>query len=384
MVLRRNGSSTKGRWASTPTLPASGNLGASSAIASHDLSYVVDPSTGSYVNAYVSTLTILQPDGKLLIYKVNENGIVRYNSDGTIDSTFQTGAVRFGNGPSTNTLTKIQLQSDGKILVLSVDPSGQFDAMQRLNPDGTPDTTFANGQAIYSGTSPAVPNYYGTSAPVDQNLVNLFASGSNFTTMPDGSILVGTYGGYWNAGAIVKITPNGGTASAYDVQAAATDLAAAQAARQAADIATATAVRSAYDAQQAAGQAASAAAQLAQNIADSPITNEDGSISTYSADGGESTVYPDGTTSVSYADGTSVTTYPDGSSDTVNPDGSMTSIDASGQTDPTATDPSSDPLGGAGLVRNGADTSSIKTRNDLLDPNAANLLESNGAGELNQ
>jgi uncharacterized delta-60 repeat protein len=390
-------------------MDSSGNLGTSSAITSNDHANDFDPSMGSYVSAYVRPVSVLQPDGKLLVYKGNENGIIRYNADGTIDSTFQTGAVQFANGPSINTLAEILPQSDGKILILAVDPSGQFDAIQRLNPDGTPDTTFADGQAIYSGTSPAGSNYYGTIPQADQNLANLFASGSNFTTMPDGSIMVGTHGGFWSAGAIVKITPNGGTPNAYDVQAAVTDLAAAQVAAQAA-----------YYAQQAANQAAAAAAVLAQNIANSPITNGDGSISTYTADGSASTVYLDGTISVShadgtsvttypdgsisthradgsdstvysdgtitlsYADGTSVTTYPDGSSDTVHPDGSTTSLDASGHIVTTSSDPSSDPLAGGGLVRNGTDTQSTNPANDLLDRNAASLLNSNGAGVLDR
>ncbi len=336
---------------------SSGNLGTSSVITSSDHSYVYDPSTGSYVNGYVNLPTALQADGKLLVYSADANGILRYNSDGTLDSTFQTGAIQFGNGPSTNTLTKVLPQSDGKILTLSIDPSGTFYAMQRLNSDGTPDTTFANGQAIYSGTFPRISSGYTVIPPVNENMLNLFASVSNFTTMPDGSIMVGTYGGFGNAGAIAKITPSGGTANAYDVQAAVTNFAAAQAAQAAADLATAAAEQEAYAAQQAAivaqqaaDQVALAAADLAQNIANSPITNDDGSISTFTADGTESIVYPDG---------------------------SMTSIDASGQT--TTTDPSSDPLSGGGLVGIGTDKQSTKAPNDLLDPNASNLLTSNGA-----
>jgi hypothetical protein len=63
------------------------------AIASNDLSYVVDPVTGSYVNAYVSTLNFAARWQATDIQSQRER-IVRYNVNGTIDSTFQTGAVR--------------------------------------------------------------------------------------------------------------------------------------------------------------------------------------------------------------------------------------------------------------------------------------------------
>jgi uncharacterized delta-60 repeat protein len=91
----------------------------------------------------------LQTDGKIIINgliwnfnSVNANGIVRLNTDGTLDSTFQTAA-----GANTQ-IWKNKLQDDGKIIIC-----GQFSSfagtmcngIARLNTDGTLDSTFQTG-----------------------------------------------------------------------------------------------------------------------------------------------------------------------------------------------------------------------------------------------
>jgi len=97
-----------------------------------------------------SVLTIaLQPDGKILVggqftsfNGTTQNRIARLNTDGTLDTSFNTG-TGFSGGVST-----IALQSDGKILVggLFTSYNGQgVNKMVRLNPDGTLETAFTNG-----------------------------------------------------------------------------------------------------------------------------------------------------------------------------------------------------------------------------------------------
>jgi uncharacterized delta-60 repeat protein len=98
--------------------------------------------------------TQIQSDGKILVggqfttYQgVSANRIIRLNSDGTRDITFDIG-TGFGS-----TVQSIQIQSDGKILV-----GGQFTTYQgvsanriiRLNSDGTRDTTFDIGTGFNS------------------------------------------------------------------------------------------------------------------------------------------------------------------------------------------------------------------------------------------
>ncbi len=104
--------------------------------------------TGTGFDNRVITIK-LQADGKILVggdftsYNgVTENRIVRLNSDGTIDATFDTGTGFQGN------VYSIKLQADGKILV-----GGFFTSYKgltenriiRLNSDGTKDTSFNAG-----------------------------------------------------------------------------------------------------------------------------------------------------------------------------------------------------------------------------------------------
>ena len=97
----------------------------------------------------VSTI-VLQPDGKILAggdfasYSgVTRNGIIRLNSDGTIDNTFNIGSG-FGGF-----LYSIALQPDGKILAAggfaSYNGSASRNFIIRLNTGGTIDSTFDTG-----------------------------------------------------------------------------------------------------------------------------------------------------------------------------------------------------------------------------------------------
>jgi uncharacterized delta-60 repeat protein len=100
------------------------------------------------------TAVVVQPDGKILIgglftaYNgdVGANDmIMRLNADGTRDTTFNTG----GSGANNDVLA-LALQPDGKILAgghlntYNGDPTAP-DTIMRLNSDGTRDTTFNNG-----------------------------------------------------------------------------------------------------------------------------------------------------------------------------------------------------------------------------------------------
>jgi uncharacterized delta-60 repeat protein len=108
---------------------------------------------------------VLQSDGKILVggafttlNGTTRNRLVRLNTDGTLDSTFSTNL-----GTAFNDIVRtIVLQSDGKILV-----GGEFTTLNgitrnrlvRLNTDGTQDTTFndnlGTGFSITSGNANA-------------------------------------------------------------------------------------------------------------------------------------------------------------------------------------------------------------------------------------
>ena len=102
----------------------------------------------------------LQSDGKIVATGYSEisgNGydfaIVRYNANGTLDTTFGGGdgivTTDFGN--SDNAALSMALQSDGKIVVAgySINAGTNFDiAVGRYNADGTPDTSFGTGGLV--------------------------------------------------------------------------------------------------------------------------------------------------------------------------------------------------------------------------------------------
>ena len=95
----------------------------------------------------------LQPDGKILVAGFSDSGnywnfaVVRYNLDGSLDSTFGSNGARVvdigGNGYDIG--QSITVQHDGRIVVggYSRLAGGDFDfSLIRLTPDGNLDTTF--------------------------------------------------------------------------------------------------------------------------------------------------------------------------------------------------------------------------------------------------
>ena len=106
-------------------------------------------SSGSFANV---TAIKVQPDGKILVggIFVNFNGVslnrlTRLNADGTLDGSFNA-----GTGAASN-VNAIEIQPDGKILV-----GGNFtffngmsvNRLVRLNTDGTIDSTFNIGTGV--------------------------------------------------------------------------------------------------------------------------------------------------------------------------------------------------------------------------------------------
>ncbi|MGF1986717.1 MAG: DUF4347 domain-containing protein [Nostoc sp. ZfuVER08] len=100
----------------------------------------------------------IQDDGKILVVGASNNGtdndfaIARYNNDGSLDTTFNsTGKVTTDFNASNETANSITVQDNGKILVAGYSNNGSNDdfAFARYNSDGTLDTTFnATGKVI--------------------------------------------------------------------------------------------------------------------------------------------------------------------------------------------------------------------------------------------
>ena len=99
---------------------------------------------------------LLQADGKILVVGDSFNGssydfaLARYNSNGSLDTTFGTGGrvtTNFGLTSAEDTGLDAVLQADGKILVggtAFIGGDNDF-ALARYNRDGTLDTSFGDG-----------------------------------------------------------------------------------------------------------------------------------------------------------------------------------------------------------------------------------------------
>jgi uncharacterized delta-60 repeat protein len=96
------------------------------------------------------TSAAIQSDGKIVVAGSSNNGsgfdfaLVRYNADGSLDSTFDSdGKVTTDFGSTIDEGFSIVIQSDGKILVAgSSDGSNDDFALVRYNTDGNLDNTF--------------------------------------------------------------------------------------------------------------------------------------------------------------------------------------------------------------------------------------------------
>jgi uncharacterized delta-60 repeat protein len=143
---------------------------------------VIQP-IGSYFDNGVSIA--IQPDGKILLGGYCYNGtdtdfcIARFNSDGTLDTTFGSpyGYIIQPIGSNYDYGQSLAIQPNGKILLGGYCSNGSSDdfCIARFNSDGTLDTTF------------------GTSGKVIQDIGSHVDQGQSLAIQPDGKILLGGY-----------------------------------------------------------------------------------------------------------------------------------------------------------------------------------------------
>ncbi|MFT4049400.1 MAG: delta-60 repeat domain-containing protein [Solirubrobacterales bacterium] len=97
------------------------------------------------------------PDGKVVVGGTSTVSpqiiwVIRYNADGSLDSSFSGDGIATVSNPL-NYLNggSIAVQPDGKVLIAGVGTFGGNDdfAIQRLNADGTPDSSFASGNLAH-------------------------------------------------------------------------------------------------------------------------------------------------------------------------------------------------------------------------------------------
>jgi uncharacterized delta-60 repeat protein len=127
----------------------------------------------------------LQADGKILVSGMSNGdlAIVRYNADGSLDTTFELdGFTILGTGSANEEGLSVKTQADGKIVVSGYTSSGGGSAflVARFNPNGTIDPTFGNGSGVVTTDITAGP----TPIPPFQE------AGQSLAILPDGRILV--------------------------------------------------------------------------------------------------------------------------------------------------------------------------------------------------
>ena len=150
-----------------------------------------------------ATSAALQADGKIVVTGVagigssQDTALVRYNPDGTLDSTFGTGGkVVTSVAPSYDQGLAVAILPDGKILVggTATAVSDNYDfALLRYNPNGTLDSGFGTGGIV---TTPI-----GVSADIANAMV----------VQPDGKIVLGgqsIVGSYYDF-ALARYLPSG-------------------------------------------------------------------------------------------------------------------------------------------------------------------------------
>ncbi len=140
---------------------------------------------GSYYADDYGYSIAVQSDGKIVVAGTSNNGdfaLMRYNSNGSLDTTFDTdGKVTTPIGAGYDSAQSVAVQSDGKILVAGRSYNGVisgFDiALVRYNSNGSLDTTFDGDGKVTTG----IGNYddYGWSVAVQSDGKILVTGESN-------------------------------------------------------------------------------------------------------------------------------------------------------------------------------------------------------------
>jgi len=122
----------------------------------------------------------IQPDGKILVCGKSFNGsnddvvVMRFNQDGSFDSTFgNNGIVNTAISTSNEGAYAIKLQQDGKILVAGMVRIGYYEnfAVLRYNNNGTLDITFGNSGIVYFNFTNNSAIAYGIAIQSDNKII---------------------------------------------------------------------------------------------------------------------------------------------------------------------------------------------------------------------
>ncbi len=168
----------------------------------------------------------VQADGKIVVAGTGRMGftVVRYNADGSLDSSFDgRGRVTQSLGSTDQEAYAVALQVDGKILVagrpsgVGGTATGGF-ALLRLNADGTPDAGFGVQGKVVTPAASSGEAAYAVALQTDGKIVAVGESTSDFAVVRYTSqgTLDTTFNG--NGRAVVSLTAGNDVAYAVAVQ----------------------------------------------------------------------------------------------------------------------------------------------------------------------
>jgi len=105
---------------------------------------------------------VVQPDGKILMNDFKGFGVVRYNTNGTRDTSFGSGGRATTSVGTAESSAGIARQSDGKIVVAGTRLNGVWGfELVRYNTNGTLDTTFGTNGSTFTNMGYAEGYPYG-------------------------------------------------------------------------------------------------------------------------------------------------------------------------------------------------------------------------------
>jgi uncharacterized delta-60 repeat protein len=146
---------------------------------------VLNPTGTGYSD--VAQAVMIQPDGRIVaagrlqIEEAVQFGLMRFNTNGTLDSSFGTGGVAQGGGGS---IFDSVLQPDGKIVAAGTAPatsgSGGAFALTRYNTDGSLDLAFGVGGRVLTDVAGTFEQFNGVALQVDGKIVAVGADVYDF------------------------------------------------------------------------------------------------------------------------------------------------------------------------------------------------------------
>jgi uncharacterized delta-60 repeat protein len=144
----------------------------------------------------------VQPDGKIVVAGrvgyPSDGAVARLLPDGRPDSSFGNDGVRTIDSGGAESLTEVELQSDGKIVVAGDTSLGDDGVVYRLKPgDGSLDGTFDQDGAV------------GLDSGGDESIAGL-------AIQPDGKVVAAGYTSTTRSAAVYRLNPDGSPDTTFD------------------------------------------------------------------------------------------------------------------------------------------------------------------------